>query len=427
MSGLLKWKALYGVVAICLISITTFKALASSEALNLDVLHDQVQKLKFSPVQIEFSAFWQQILHHDVDLSQSQISQLSAEIALLKKGELTNDVCQEIVLEELAFYLLMAKERKELLSKTSLEEIYNGSISDLPNGQLWYKHLLKSWLLDDVELNTLETIAKQELATVKKAREALITSKLPSNEHMYHQSNKSGIKVAFRKREVRINRQIRQVLGTDFVANKVNIVESKLPKSFPAPGIYNPSTETFLYHLNTQQFPEKQMDWLYLHEAVPGHHFQSQFVITHGKCSSTVLSKSSTTFSEGWGAYVETLGEDLGVFLDKSSKSYALDWQALRAVRVLLDIGIHYYGWTDQQARDVWMQYIPEQRAIIEREISRIRRWPVQVITYVYGKSKILNAIDKLIERHGSTGARKEVLSLSNVAFVSLKYWLNHQ
>jgi uncharacterized protein (DUF885 family) len=170
------------------------------------------------------------------------------------------------------------------------------------------------------------------------------------------------------------------------------------------------------------------MDWLFLHEAVPGHHFQNKFSIKQANCPTINELTQSTVFIEGWAAYVETLGEQLGLFTDHSSVGYALDWQALRAVRVLLDIGIHHDGWTDNKAREIWQQYIPEQRDIMEREIARIHRWPVQVITYVYGKVMIIKAIQTLSygdKRNSLATIHREILSLSNLSLNALTFWFN--
>jgi len=114
------------------------------------------------------------------------------------------------------------------------------------------------------------------------------------------------------------------------------------------------------------------------------------------------------------------LGKELGLFEDLSSQEYALQWQALRATRVLLDIGIHYHNWDDEQARALWMDLIPKQKNIMEREIARIRRWPVQVISYVYGKNKIEEAIVRLSKTKGMAQARRQVMSMSNQTLSSL-------
>ena len=100
--------------------------------------------------------------------------------------------------------------------------------------------------------------------------------------------------------------------------------------------------------------------------------------------------------TEGWAAYVELLGEELGVFNHPHSRLYASEWRVLRALRVLIDIGLHYDGWSEQQAQQLWMQYLPEQPDIMLREIKRIQNWPVQVITYVYGKYRIEQALAQI-------------------------------
>ena len=94
----------------------------------------------------------------------------------------------------------------------------------------------------------------------------------------------------------------------------------------------------------------------------------------------------------------------------------------LRALRVLIDIGVHYEHWTDEQALKLWQQYLPTKMKIAERELARIKRWPVQVITYVYGKHHIEQLIEKIKMNKGEeteAQIRNAILRLGNQPLVS--------
>ena len=106
-------------------------------------------------------------------------------------------------------------------------------------------------------------------------------------------------------------------------------------------------------------------------------------------------------FAEGWGAYAEELGKDLGAYKTPYDELGKWEWDIVRSVRVPLDVGLNYYGWTDQQALDFWKKSIRGQDDIAMREIARIRRWPAQVVTYKYGALQILHWKQELRQKQG--------------------------
>jgi uncharacterized protein (DUF885 family) len=77
------------------------------------------------------------------------------------------------------------------------------------------------------------------------------------------------------------------------------------------------------------------------------------------------------------------------------------EWDIVRSVRVPMDVGLNYYGWTDQQALLFWKKNIRGQDNIAMREIARLRRWPAQCITYKYGASQILGWKNTLQKKKG--------------------------
>ncbi|WP_286232959.1 DUF885 family protein [Thalassotalea sediminis] len=383
---------------ILLVSVCVFSVLTEAQALPLkesvaNSLHRAqllYRQLNAIQPQLDFAPIWRRWHERRVHDTRVPLENLQLLINRLSEQQNQLTVCQQAAVDELTFQLALLQERNRLIEQLPHDAVeYSSSFYQLPNGRAWYKHWLKSWLRHDVSIKQLQTMAKKELQAVDVRREALDKLSLAKNHESYSIKDKSKIVSAFEQREKTVYQYLSTFVTGNFKAPKLRIEQSSLPKSFPAPGIYNPANQTFLYHLQTDLLPIAHMDWLLLHEAVPGHHYQSQFSLHQSNCSSLNGEVGANVFSEGWAAYVEQFGADLGLFTDKSSAAYALDWQALRAVRVLLDIGIHFYGWTDEQAEQEWMKHIPEQRAIMAREINRIRTWPVQVISYVYGKAVI--------------------------------------
>ena len=104
-------------------------------------------------------------------------------------------------------------------------------------------------------------------------------------------------------------------------------------------------------------------------------------------------------FVEGWGAYVEYLGKDLGVYKTIYDEYGKWEWDLIRSVRVTLDVGINYYGWSDDKAISFWKTHIPNLDDIGWREIARIKRWPAQVVTYKYGAHTFLQLLKEAKKR----------------------------
>lgn len=396
---------------------------ANSEVIQL--LED-MQSLNLHQAHMDFADYLSNINERELNQQTSLLNSFVDQLNIIKTNDQVVSRCDVIALDDAEYALSIAEERLSLLRSYIEQPVsYGGSFANFNDNNRWYQHWLSSWLQNDVTIDELKRIAEHELEQVQGKRVLLRDAELPEVNVAIPQENSDAIISQFRQREEVINSHLANIIETDFIAAPVTIVESDLPKSFPAPGIYNPESQEFIYHLSSDEFPVKHMDWLFLHEAVPGHHYFSEFANNEAECIGYRSPQGSTLFTEGWAAYVETLGHELGVFKDKSSIEYALDWRALRAVRVLLDIGIHTQGWTDEKAAEVWMHYIPNQQPIMAREIARIRRWPVQVITYVYGKQRIEQLIADALSQDVDL-TRPEVhlaiLELSNFSLRSLNH-----
>ncbi len=139
--------------------------------------------------------------------------------------------------------------------------------------------------------------------------------------------------------------------------------------------------------------PKWEQEALTAHEAVPGHHLQialQQELVAEaeGQLPAFRSQLSFTAFVEGWGLYAESLGPELGLYQDPYSKFGQLTYEMWRAVRLVVDTGIHSKGWSRQQAIDFFKANTPRAELDIVNEIDRYIAWPGQALAYKIGELK---------------------------------------
>jgi uncharacterized protein (DUF885 family) len=163
------------------------------------------------------------------------------------------------------------------------------------------------------------------------------------------------------------------------------------------PGYFNANA------LGYAKRPTWAMASLAAHEAVPGHHLQ----IARGQELRSLPEFRRggfglTAFVEGWALYAETLGNEIGLYEDPYSRFGHLQWQALRAARLVVDTGIHAKGWSRQQAVDYMIERTGIEPGFVNSEVDRYTSDPGQALAYMIGQLKIIELRDRAKTKLGA-------------------------
>ena len=141
--------------------------------------------------------------------------------------------------------------------------------------------------------------------------------------------------------------------------------------------------------INTHDLPSRPMyniPALTLHECTPGHSFQAAIALEREEAPKFRRQTYFSGFGEGWGLYVEYLGEEMGIYRTPYERFGRLSYEMWRAVRLVIDTGIHHYGWSRERA----VAYLASRTALSEHEVGtevdRYISWPGQALAYKLGE-----------------------------------------
>lgn len=173
-----------------------------------------------------------------------------------------------------------------------------------------------------------------------------------------------------------------------------------------------------VFYVNTYDLPSRTsfgMETLFLHEAIPGHHFQISLAQENTSLPPFMRFGGNTAYVEGWALYAESIGKELGMFGDPYQYFGRLDDEMLRAMRLVVDTGLHAKGWTREQGIQYFLDNSAQSETDARAEVERYIAIPGQALAYKIGQLTITRLRAEATKRLGGTfdikGFHAEVLN----------------
>lgn len=332
------------------------------------------------------------------------ILQMPPGLAEADKNRLTRAYAQAIEQQIVPTYRkLRAFIQEEYLPKSRA----TFGMSNLPGGDPWYDHLVKSQTTTDLPAEEIFQLGMQEIERIKKAMERMraesgfqgdlgefsryLSKKAPPG-HMTRGELIKGYEAIRQKVTAGLPRQFGRLPKAPF---EIRTVEEFRERS--APSQYSSAapdgSRPGIFYVNAggigEKNPRNPADALFLHEALPGHHFQISLQREQENLPRFRRFGGYTAFVEGWALYAESLGAELGLYTEPSQAFSRLGSELFRAVRLVVDVGLHRKGWSREQALNFLMETTMAGASGAALEIDRYIALPAQALAYKIGQLKI--------------------------------------
>ena len=281
------------------------------------------------------------------------------------------------------------------------------AMSALLNGKAWYAHRVRYYTTTNLSPAQIYKIGLGEVKRIRAGMERVRKeagfegSWDEFNEYLrtdpqFFYTEKKDLLIGYRDVAKRADAGLVKLFGT----------LPRLPYAVVPVPSYAEKSQTTAYYLpgsaaggrpgqffantyNLEARPTWEMEALTLHEAVPGHHLQIALAQELEGLPEFRKHTRFTAFVEGWGLYAESLGEEMGFYADPYSKFGQLNYEMWRAIRLVVDTGMHALGWSRQQAIDFFRNNTGRAEHDITVEVDRYIVWPGQALAYKIGELKI--------------------------------------
>jgi uncharacterized protein (DUF885 family) len=281
-------------------------------------------------------------------------------------------------------------------------------IAETPNGEAYYKHQIKLYTTTEMTADEIHQLGLSEVARISSEMEKV------KEQIGFKGDLKAFFNSVRNNKELMPYKEPQQIIDHfyaiyDTMKPKLEVLFDKKPKTAfevkqtekfrenSASAEYNPGsldgTRPGIFYVpipNASEYNVYSDESLFLHEAIPGHHYQISLTQENDDLPMFRKTLFYSGYGEGWALYSESLGKELGLYTDPYQYFGMLGAEMHRAVRLVVDTGMHSKGWTREQAIQYCLENEAEPEAGIISEIERYMANPGQALAYKIGQLKIL-------------------------------------
>lgn len=390
------------------------------------------QVRSFIDIPLEENLFYQPILNFPDGMSDVDKDILESNYAAFIKDKLTPKYVElnQFLTEE---YLPKCRETDGLL--------------DLPNGKETYQYLIKLHTTTNMNADEIHELGLSEVARISSEMEII------KNQIGFNGDLKSFFNSLRTKKDLMPFNNPEEVIANfnainDRIALRINSLFELTPKAgfnvrrteafreASASAEYTPGSKDGLragiFYVpipNVKTYNTVHDEALFLHEAIPGHHFQLSLQQENKDLPEFLHPESMGVFVEGWALYAESLGKELGVYTDPYQYFGMLSMEMHRAIRLVVDTGLHAKGWSREKAIQYSLDNEAESEESIIAEVERYMATPGQALSYKLGQLKIRELRTKAEKALGTNFNIREfhsqILNSGSLPLVLLEEKLN--
>ena len=318
-------------------------------------------------------------------------------------------------------------------------------IKDIPNGKQYYEELARHYTTTDLTPDEIHDIGLKEIERIRGEMEEIIKSvNWDGDFNSFLNYLRTSPRFYYDNPDDLFDAYLIMSKTIDPLLPKLFNVFPRAPYGvIPIPSESAPFTTTAYYNspspgrpgyfyanlYKPDSRPKYEIPVLTVHEAVPGHHFQISIAQELENVPTFRKYQGITAFVEGWGLYSEELGEYINLYDDPYDKFGQLTYDMWRAIRLVVDTGMHYKDWTREDAINLFIENSAKSILDIENEVDRYIAWPGQALAYKIGQLKILELRERaeieLGDKYDIKDFHDEVLKRGSLPLDLLEYYID--
>ena len=304
------------------------------------------------------------------------------------------------------------KQLNDFLIKEYLPQSRNSiGISGVPGGKEYYEYLTRYFTTTNLTPDEIHDLGLKEIKRIRSEMEDIIKKvEWEGDFDSFLNYLRTSPRFYYDNPEDLFNAYLIMSKTIDPLLPKIFKTFPRAPYGvIPIPDESAPFTTTAYYNspspgrpgyfyanlYKPESRPKYEIPVLTVHEAVPGHHFQISIAQELENVPIFRKYMGITAFIEGWGLYSEELGDHIGLYEDPYDKFGQLTYDMWRAIRLVVDTGMHYKDWSREDAIKLFVDNSAKSLLDIENEVDRYIAWPGQALAYKIGQLKILELRNK--------------------------------